>query len=78
MQPGGVGGGELLAGCRQRRDPLQLRVLWIVGAVGIVLDLLLKLTLSPVVGRRLADATDFAAAAADEGEPCTPDASHSS
>lgn len=45
-------------------DPGQLRWLWIVGGSGVVLDLILKLTLSSRVGRALAAATEF------KGETC--------
>ena len=48
-------------------DPLQLRWLWMVGGVGVALDLVLKLALSSRCGRALAAATDF------EGEACEPD-----
>jgi hypothetical protein len=49
-------------------DPAQLRVLWIAGGAGIVLDLVLKLTLAPACGRKLAAATEFG------GDRCAPQA----
>jgi hypothetical protein len=50
-------------------DPAQLRVLWIAGAAGIVLDVLLKLTLSGACGRSLAGAVDLDEAALRGGSP---------
>jgi hypothetical protein len=53
-------------------DPAEIRALALTGAFAVMLDLLLKLLLSPSAGRRLAAAVDLDAAAAVPQPGATP------
>lgn len=53
-------------------DPGEIRALALAGAVAVLLDLLLKLLLSPVAGPRLAAAVDLERAAADAAPSVPP------
>ena len=64
--------GPLLRLTGRAGDPRQLRALALCGATAVLVDLILKLLLSPAAGRRLAAAVDLERAGADPEVPAAP------